>query len=338
MADPPTSMTRHRRVRRAASLSVLSNSVLVVAKLVTGLGIGSVAIISEAIHSAVDLLAALIAWFAVTKAGKPADDDHAYGHGKIENLSAVIEALLIVGASAWIIVEAVHKFWSPSPVNGAGWGLLVMGASAGLNMLVSSYLFRVGKACDSIALQADAWHLRTDVLTSAGVMVAMGVIWAGAGIWGLDLWWVDPTVAILVAMLILKAAFELTWDAGGDLLDRGLPPPEQDWIRDYILAFQPRISGFHDMRTRKAGMHRFIDVHLVVDHRQTVGEAHEVAEELEQGVIAKFPGSTVTVHLDPCDARCPPRCLGGCLLGSERRNALRAAAGLAPIEPSPGKG
>lgn len=335
MADPPTTITRHRRVTRAAALSVLSNTVLVVAKMVTGLAIGSVAVISEAIHSAVDLLAALIAWFAVSKAGRPADDDHAYGHGKIENLSAVIEALLIVGASAWIMVEAVHKLSNPGPVTGAGWGFVVMGVSAGLNLLVSQYLMRVGKECDSIALQADGWHLRTDVLTSAGVMLAMAVIWLGHRYWGLDLWWVDPAVAIAVAMLILKAAFELTWEAGGDLLDRGLPPAEQDWMKGFLGGFVPRITGFHDLRTRKAGAHRFVDVHVVVEEHQTIVEAHEVAEEMELGIISKFPGSTVTVHLDPCDGRCPPRCLGGCLLGSARRNALRATKGLPPIEPPP---
>ena len=333
MSNAPNTPTRNRRVRRAAALSVLSNSVLVVAKLVTGLAIGSVAVISEAIHSAVDLVASLIAWFAVTAAGRPADDDHAYGHGKIENLSAVIEALLIVAAAAWIIVEAVHKFSDPTPVVGAGWGFLVMGASAILNQMISTYLMRVGKECDSIALQADGWHLRTDVLTSAGVMLAMGVMLIGARFWGLNLWWVDPVVAIVVAMLILKAAFELTWEAGGDLLDRGLPPAEQDWIKGFIAAFVPRITGFHDLRTRKAGAHRFVDVHLVVEETQSIVQAHQVAEEVEQGIVDKFPGCTVTVHLDPCEAHCPPSCLAGCLLKREQRQALRAAKGLPPIDP-----
>lgn len=330
------SAVRNRRVRRAAALSVASNSVLVVLKLAAGLWIGSVAVISEAIHSAVDLLAAVIAWVAVTMAGKPADEDHPYGHGKIENLSAVIEALLIVAASAWIIVEAVAKLNAPEPVHAAGWGALVMAVSAGLNLLVSNYLMRVGKECDSIALQADAWHLRTDVLTSAGVMVAMSAMWAGARFWGADLWWIDPAVAILVALLILKAAFELTWQAGGDLLDRGLPPVEVDAIRAFTASFAPRITGFHDLRTRKAGNLRFVDVHVVVPAEQSVGQAHEVAEAIENGVAERFPGTSVTVHLDPCDGACPPHCLSGCLLARERRHALRAARGLPPIDPPSG--
>lgn len=333
MAEPPTSATRNRRVRRTAALSVLSNAVLVAGKLVTGLAINSVAVVSEAIHSAVDLLAALIAWFAVTVAGKPADEGHPYGHGKVENLSAVVEALLIVAASAWIIVEAVAKLGKPAPVEGAGWGFAVMAVSAGLNLLISSYLMRIGKAYDSIALQADAWHLRTDVYTSAGVMLALGVIWAGARFWGADLWWVDPLVAILVAFLILKAAFELTWQAAGDLLDRGLPPPEVEWIAACARSHRPRVMSVHDLRTRKAGAHRFVDLHITIDHRETVGAAHEVAEAIEQGIERQFPGTTTTVHLDPCDAGCPPRCLSGCLLAREERNRLRAARGLGPIEP-----
>jgi divalent metal cation (Fe/Co/Zn/Cd) transporter len=140
-------------------------------------------------------------------------------------------------------------------------------------------------------------------------------------------------VAIAVAMLILKAAFELTWEAGGDLLDRGLPPAEQAWIKAFVAGFQPRITGFHDLRTRKAGAHRFLDVHVVVEESHTIAKAHEVAEEIELGVLQKFPGSTVTVHLDPCDAQCPPRCLSGCLLKREQRHALRATKNLEPIDP-----
>lgn len=326
---------RQRRVQRAAALSVASNALLVAGKLATGLAIGSVAVVSEAIHSAVDLFAALIAWFAVREAGKPADEQHAYGHGKIENLAALIEAALIVGAALWIIIEAALRLADPQPVSGAAWGVAVMGASAAVNLAVSSYLMAVGRRCDSIALQADAWHLRTDVLTSAGVMLALAVIWAGARWGGLDLWWVDPVVAIAVALLILKAGAELTVQAGGDLLDRSLPMPERDWIAAHIRSLFPQISGFHDLRTRKAGRHRFVEVHLVVPEHLSVRQAHDLAEAVEIGIGTHFPGTTVTVHMDPCDLRCPPRCLAGCLLGAER-NRRRAERGLPPVEPPSG--
>ncbi|MCX8040646.1 MAG: cation diffusion facilitator family transporter [Planctomycetota bacterium] len=332
MAEATWEDTRQRRVQRAAALSVASNSVLVVGKLVTGLIIGSVAVVSEAIHSAVDLLAALIAWFAVREAGKPADEQHAYGHGKIENLAALIEAALIVAAAIWIIIEAALRLVDPKPVAGASWGVLAMGISALVNLLVSSYLMAVGRRCDSIALQADAWHLRTDVLTSFGVMAALAVIWAGDRWWGVDLWWVDPVVAIAVALLILRAGAQLTSEAGGDLIDRSLPMPERSWIIAHIRALYPRITGFHDLRTRKAGRHRFVEVHLVVPEDLNIRAAHALAESVELGIGEHFPGTTVTVHLDPCDLHCPPRCLAGCLLGEER-NRRRAERGLPPIDP-----
>jgi cation diffusion facilitator family transporter len=332
-----TTPAHERRKKRAAILSVASNAVLVVSKLGVGLAIGSVSVISEAIHSGVDLVAALIAWFAVSKSGAVADDKHPYGHGKIENLSGFIEALLIFAAAAWIIYEAIHKLIQPEPVGSLGWGFAVMAVSALMNLLVSAHLMRVGKATDSIALQADAWHLRTDVYTSAGVMAGLGAMWLGARLWpGLDLGWVDPVAAIVVALLILKAAWELTWQAAGDLLDIGLPPAERDWIRHFVAGFRPALTGMHDLRTRKAGAYRFIDLHIVVDHAMTVGQAHEIAEAIEMGIQGQFPGSTITVHLDPCDASCKPRCLSGCMLECAHRHRLRAERGLPPIDPPPG--
>lgn len=331
MSDPV-----QRRKTRAAILSVASNSVLVAAKLVAGLAIGSVAVISEAIHSAVDLVAALIAWFAVKTSGAPADTKHPYGHGKIENVSGMIEALLILVAAVWIVSEAVRKLIHPTPVEGVGWGFIVMAASAGVNVLVSAYLMRIGKATGSIALQADAWHLRTDVWTSAGVMSALGVVWLGHRLWpGVDLHWVDPVAAIAVALLIVKAAWDLTWQALGDLLDEGLPPAEMDWIRGLAQARVPRVRSCHDLRGRKVGNRRFVEIHLAVDHAETVGQAHDLADQIETEIDQQFPGTTTTVHVDPCDASCKPRCLSGCLLAREHRHRLRAERGLPPVDPPP---
>lgn len=329
MSDPVA-----RRKTRAAVLSVVSNSVLVVAKLAAGLAIGSVAVISEAIHSAVDLVAALIAWFAVRTSGAPADERHPYGHGKIENISGVVEALLIFVAAGWIVWEAIHKLMHPGPIEGIGWGFAAMGVSAGVNLLVSAYLMRVGKETHSVALQADAWHLRTDVWTSVGVMAGLGIVWAGQKIWpDENLAWIDPVAAILVALLIVKAAWDLTVQAAGDLLDQGLPPAEMRWIRDLAASRNPRIGSCHDLRGRKVGARRFVEIHIAVDHHETVGEAHALADEIEEAIDTQFPGTTTTVHLDPCDASCKPRCLAGCLHSREHRHRLRAERGLPPIDP-----
>ena len=172
-------MDADKRKAAVATLSVVSNATLVVLKLAAGLLIGSVSVISEAIHSGVDLVASVIALVAVKQAARPPDAQHEFGHGKVENVSGTIEALLIFLAAAWIIYEAVKKLVHPEPIDAAAWGVGVMLVSAAANLFVSHRLFKVGKETDSIALQADAWHLRTDVYTSAGVMAALGLIALG---------------------------------------------------------------------------------------------------------------------------------------------------------------
>src|SRR5512142_2540278 len=170
-------MTQATTKSRAASVSVLSNTALVVGKLIVGLLIGSVSVLSEAIHSGIDLVAALIAWWAVRASSAPADDEHPFGHGKLENLSGAIEALLILVAAVWIVIESVQKLVHPTPVEGVGLGIAIMGISSVANLFVSNWLMKVGRQTDSVALVADAWHLRTDVYTSFGVMFGLVVAW-----------------------------------------------------------------------------------------------------------------------------------------------------------------
>ena len=172
-------MDVQKQKTRVALLSVISNTALVLMKLVVGIMINSVSVISEAIHSGMDLVAAIIAWFSVRTSSKPADEDHPFGHGKIENVSGTVEALLIFLAAGWIIYEAIKKFIHPEPIETAFWGVGVMLISAITNIIVSQKLFKVGRETDSVALQADAWHLRTDVYTSLGVMVGLALIWIG---------------------------------------------------------------------------------------------------------------------------------------------------------------
>jgi cation diffusion facilitator family transporter len=308
-------MDGQRRKTRVALLSVVSNTTLILLKLVVGLLIGSVAVVSEAIHSGVDLVAAVVALFSVRTSSIPADEEHPFGHGKVENVSGTIEALLIFLAAGWIIFEAVKKLLSPEIVTEVGWGVAVMLVSFAVNILVSQRLFKVGTETDSVALLADAWHLRTDVYTSAGVMVGLLGIWLGNVVApGADLRWIDPVAAILVALMILKAAYDLTVQAGRDLLDTRLPADEEMWIRHLISEHQPAVKGFHQLRTRKGGHFRFIDFHLQVDPALSVEESHRISETLSKGITARFAESSVTVHIEPCDGRCTDRCLTGCFL------------------------
>jgi len=313
-----------KKKTRAAILSVLSNGSLVLLKVIAGLAIGSVSVLSEAIHSAVDLLAACIAFLAVRTSGKPADRDHPFGHGKAESLSGTIEALLIFLAAGWIIYESALRLLHPVPVEAPFWGVAVMLISVILNTAVSGLLFKVGKETESLALLADAWHLRTDVWTSLGVMGSLAVIWAG-GLFlpGIPLHWLDPVAAVAVALLIIRAAFRLTAESLRDLMDVKLPAEEEEWMRRLIREHRDVVKGYHKFRTRRAGDTRFVEFHIKVDPHMTVEASHEIGMEITVAIRKKFPNASVTVHVEPCDGRCTKKCLSGCFLEEQERESIQ---------------
>ncbi|MCX6346286.1 MAG: cation diffusion facilitator family transporter [Armatimonadetes bacterium] len=314
------------RKTSVAMLSVISNTTLVVLKLIIGLAIGSVSVISEAIHSGVDLLAAIIALFAVRTAGIPADDDHPFGHHKVENISGTIEALLIFVAAIWIIVEAVERLVNPSPMQHVGWGVGIMLFSAIANIIVSSKLFKVGKETDSMALQADAWHLRTDVYTSAGVMLGLALITIGKWLLpNMNLDWIDPVAAICVAMLIIKAAWDLTIKSGRDLMDVSLPADEETKIKEIIASHSPVVRAFHRLRTRKAGSTRFVQFHLLVSAEMNVEDSHKLNDKIVKAIKAQFDSCLVSIHIEPCDGMCVADCVG-CLLDDDAKQLIRENA------------
>lgn len=308
-----------------ARLSIISNSVLIIAKLAVGTVMGSVSIISEAAHSAVDLMAAIIAYFSVRTSGKPADREHPYGHGKIENISGTVEAVLILLAAGWIIYEAVTRFIHPKPLESVGWGVLVMLFSCGMNLVVSRRLFEVGRRTDSIALKADAWHLMTDVYTSAGVMVGLLVIWIAENLMpGRHFHWIDPLAAIAVALLIAHTAWELTVQSARDLLDVTLPSKEKSAVTEVIASRYPDVHGWHKLTTRKSGSFRFIEFHMLVDPRMTVAESHRITDEIYALIRGRLPNATVTIHVEPCDGRCDEECLRTCMLPEGERDRTRS--------------
>jgi len=292
-------------------LSVASNSVLVVFKLIAGLSIGSVSVLSEAIHSGIDLIAAGIAFFAVRSSAQPADKDHPYGHGKFENISGFVEAILIFLAAAWIVFEAVKKLIHPEPIELIGWGILVMALSSFVNLAVSQLLFKVGNATDSIAIKVDAWHLRTDVYTSMGVMGGLALIWFIELLWvGRHVHWIDPVIAIIVALLIVKAAYDLTMQSLGDLLDGSLPGRENDKIAGLIKG-QAGVISFKNLRTRKAGASRFIEFDILVGAEMSVEKAHLLTDYITADIERELANATVTIHIEPCKTACGD-CLPNC--------------------------
>ena len=282
---------------RVASMSVISNAFLTVGKVTIGFASGSVSILSEGIHSGIDLFAALIAFFAVRESGKPADDRHAYGHGKIENVSGTVEALLIFVAATWIMVEAIHKITNRVQVESVGWGLVIMGISAVLNLIVSTMLMRVAKKTDSVALEADSMHLRTDVYTSAGVFVGLILIQVTG--WSIF----DPVVAIAVALLIIKTAVNLTREAFMPLVDTSLPAAETEIITSIINKHEHEFVEFHKLRTRKAGAERHIDLHLVVPKDNSVAQVHDLCNRIEREIKEELHEAHVLIHSEPCTDR-----------------------------------
>ena len=279
---------------RTARLSVISNTVLVVLKLVVGFYTGAVRIISEAAHSAVDLLASLIAFYAVRKADQPPDDNHAYGHGKVENLSGAIEAVLIIVAAIWIVYEAGHKIQSTYVPEFLEYGIVVMLISIVTNYVVSSRLHKVAVQTGSHALEADALHLQADIWTSAGVLIGLVLI----KITGLA--WIDPAIAIVVAGVVFKAGYGMTKKSLYELTDISLPLEEEQIIIDVINSHTEVIS-FHQLRTRRSGSRRLVDMHLVLYKDMHLNKAHTVCDQIEMEIKCKLEFCDVVIHLEPCD-------------------------------------
>lgn len=275
-----------------ARLSIFSNTTLIVFKVIAGILSGSVSIISEAIHSLMDLLASVVAFFSVRISDTPADKNHPYGHGKFENISGVVEALLIFVAAFWIIYEAVKKIVHPEPVESIGIGLVVMIVAAVVNTIVSRKLYRVARETGSVALEADALHLKTDVYTSAGVAAGLFLLWIT------DFHLIDPIIAIFVALLILRESFELFNRAYSPLLDSALPAKEVEQIAAIIRSHCTDRMSFHNLRSRKAGNFRYIDFHLNLDPSLTVGEAHAICDQIEENIKQLIPQTEVTIHVE----------------------------------------
>jgi cation diffusion facilitator family transporter len=278
---------------RTASLSVLSNSVLIILKLGAGIITGSVSVISEAIHSSLDLVAAIIAFFSVRISDTPPDHRHPYGHGKFENVSGVVEAALIFIAAGWIIFEAIKKLVSESPIDSFGIGFVVMMISGIVNIFVSRLLHKTAKETDSVALEADALHLSTDVITSFGVAAGLILIW----ITGYHI--IDPIIAILVALFIIKESWDLFKRAYSPLLDTQLLEDEVVVIEHSIQDFLQEGMSFHQLRTRKSGSHRYIDFHLEIPGDVSVAESHKMCDAIEDDIKQKLNNAEVNIHVEP---------------------------------------
>lgn len=259
-------------------------------------------VIAEGIHSANDLVASLIAFFSVRKANQPADVRHAYGHGKFESLSGTIEALLIVVVALAVAYAAVRALVMGEHEGiDHGPAVLVMGVSMVVNIVISSHLYRVAHKHESLALEADAAHLRTDVWTSGAVLAGLGTIWLVER-WGREALWIDPALALLVAGLIMTQGTRIARDGLNQLLDRSLPEEEIARIAAKIQEHAGDFVEFHKLRSRRAGYERHLDLHLVVCDGLTVAQAHELTDHLEAEIASLYPHAQVMIHVEPCRA------------------------------------
>ncbi|URZ04600.1 cation diffusion facilitator family transporter [Clostridium felsineum] len=281
-----------------ARLSIISNFVLIVLKLLVGFFTGSVSIISEAVHSITDLAASIITFFSVKISGKPADEEHPYGHGKIENISGVIEALLIFIASALIIYKAVLKIIEPSEIESVGIGFLVMIVSSIVNMVVSKKLYKVAEKEDSIALKADALHLKADVYTALGVAIGLLLIWIT------KIYFLDPIFAIIVAVFILREAFHILREAFNPLMDTKLSNEEINIIKSAISKHGNLFCDLEKLKTRKSGATRYVDLTIVFPGNISLKEAHGICDILEEEITKSLKRTEVMIHSEACGKSC----------------------------------
>ncbi len=282
---------------RAAALSLTSNATLLALKLVVGIISGSIAVLSDAVDSGEDMIASAFVLFSVRLAARPADEEHPYGHGKAESLTAAGQAVLISGGAAFIIVQAVRRLIERDVEIMVAPGLGAMSATALVNVLVVLYVARAARQTGSVALASDARHLWANVAQAAAVLLALILVGAtGETVF-------DPIVALLLAAYLLWTAFRVFTTGLEEVMDVRLPPEQLEVIERCILSQRDRIGGYHGLRTRKSGRERYVEFHLVVDPKMTVEEVHRLCDVIEADLHRRIPGSVVTIHVEPDDGR-----------------------------------
>jgi cation diffusion facilitator family transporter len=287
---------------RAAIVGVCSNTALIALKLAAGLITGSVGIISDAIHSLMDLIASVIALASVRKADVPADASHRYGHQKLEDLAAGAQALLLLFGAAFIAVEAIRRLLDGGTVQKVGIGIIVAGTAAAINLVVSTYLRRAGRATGSAALGANGTDLRTDAFVSIGVLLSLTLV----HLTGEE--WFDPAVGLLVAAAVATTGVRILNDATRRLVDEALPPDELAALVEVVNGFiSSEVVGVHDLRARHVGSNHQVDLHMQFADGTSLRRAHQLSHMLQDAIAERLPGTTVLVHLEPEDRVRPDR-------------------------------
>lgn len=286
-------MPQREGLTRYAWLSLLTAVVIILLKGTAYLLTGSIGFLSDALESGANIVAAVITLAALTIAARPPDREHTFGHSKAEYLSSGAEGALILIAAVVIAVQAVQRLLQPQPLEQVGLGVLVSALAAATNFGVARVLLRAGKRHRSAALTADAHHLLTDVWTSLGVIVAVGLV-------GLTGWlWIDPVIGLIVALQIIYTGLKLVRVAVDGLLDISLPPNEVAQVVAILDGYAPRGVGYHALRTRQAGAQSFVSFHLLVPGSWTVQQGHELLEIIERDIRLHLDPVSISSHLEP---------------------------------------
>lgn len=294
----------------AAKLSLGVIVGLIALKVAVAVITGSISIVAQAVDSLLDLFAVIITVMAIRIATKPADEEHPFGHGKAENIAAVIQAVLIFTAGALIIYTAVRRMLTGATVELTEAGIGVMLVSVIVSILLARHLLKVSRAAGSIALEANARNITADIYSAAGVLIGFLVIRFS------NLYIIDPIIAVIVAFFILKAGYDVIRKSFGGLVDARLPRQEEDEIKLAIMEHCCQVGGFHDLRTRQAGRQRYVELHLVMPKNASVAITHHMCDNLEQDIKGRLTHTSVTIHVEPGDIDCD-QCSVPCPLRDE---------------------
>jgi cation diffusion facilitator family transporter len=283
----------------AARLSILVVVSLIILKVVVGVITGSLSVLAQAIDSFLDLFAVSITFLAIRVASRPPDEEHPFGHGKAENVAAIIQAVLIFLAGGTIIYAAVRRVQTETALTLTEAGIGVMAVSIIASIFLSRYLLRIARQEDSMALEANAHNIAADVYSAATVFIGLLLVRLT------DITIIDPILAGLVALYIFKVAFDVLRNSFGGLVDVRLPESEEQAIREAITEhFGREVVGFHKLRTRKAGDQRHIDLHLVMPRHFSIEKAHDMCEHIELDIESRWKNTEVIIHVEPCDENC----------------------------------
>jgi cation diffusion facilitator family transporter len=284
-----------QQLKRYAWLSIAAAIATILLKGVAWRLTGSVGLLSDALESVVNLAGALMALAMLSLAATPADDRHAYGHGKAEYFSSAFEGFLILLAACSIAYTAIERLQHPQDIQDVGVGLLVSVVASVINFLAARVLLKAGRAYNSITLEADAKHLMTDVWTSVGVILAVGLVWVSGWLW------LDPLIALLVAANIVWTGWQLLQRSASGLMDEAIPQEQITAVEAVLERYRGQGMGFHALRTRQAGSHAFITLHVLVPGEWTVQRGHDLVEQIEAEIRAAVPYSHLTTHLEPIE-------------------------------------